>query len=53
MFVYLGNTISTHFTITNGVKQGGVISLILFNNYIDKLSIALNSPGGYIGTVIF
>ena len=26
----------------NGVKQGGVISPILFNTYMDELSIALN-----------
>ena len=45
MFVRWGNTISTHFTVANGVKQGGVISPILFNIYMDKLSIALNSSG--------
>ena len=53
MFVRWGNTISTHFTVANGVKQGGVISPILFNIYMDKLSIALNSSGigGYLGNV--
>ena len=45
MFVRWDNTISTHFTVANGVKQGGVISPILFNIYMDKLSIALNSSG--------
>ena len=47
--------ISTHFTVANGVKQGGVISPILFNlyMYMDKLSVALNSSGigGYSGNV--
>ena len=53
MFVRWSNTISTHFTVANGVKQGGVISPILFNIYMDKLSIALNSSGigGYLGNV--
>ena len=53
MFVCWGNTISTHFTVANGLKQGGVISPILFNIYMDKLSIALNSSGigGYLGNV--
>ena len=53
MFVRWGNTISTHFTVANGVKQGGVISPILFNIYMDKLSIALNNSGigGYLGNV--
>ena len=53
MFVRWGNTISTHFTVANRVKQGGVISPILFNIYIDKLSIVLNSSGigGYLANV--
>ena len=53
MFVRWGNTISTHFTVANGMKQGGVITPILFNIYTDKLSIALNSSGigGYLGNV--
>ena len=41
----------TQFTLANGVKQGGVISPILFNVYMDDLSTALNSSGigGYLG----
>ena len=51
MFVCWGNTISTQFTVANGVKQGVVISPILFNVYMDELSTALNSSGigGYLG----
>ena len=47
MFVRWGDTISTQFTVANGVRQGGVISPILFND----LSTALNSSGigGYLG----
>ena len=53
MFVRWGNTISTYFTVANDVKQGGVIFPILFNIYMDKLGIALNSSGigGYLGNV--
>ena len=53
MFSRWGNTISTHFTVANGVKQGEVISPFLFNMYIYKLSVALNSSGigGYLGNV--
>ena len=53
MFVRRGNTISTHFTTANGVKQGGVISSISFNIYMDKISVALNSSGieEYVGNV--
>ena len=36
--------------VANGVKQGGVICLIIFSIYMDKLSIALNNSGigGYL-----
>ena len=53
MFVRWGATTSTQFTVSNGVKQGGIISPILFNVYMDDLSIALNSSGigGYLGAV--
>ena len=37
-----GNLLSQYFEITNGVKQGGVLSFILFNIYIDKLLLELN-----------
>ena len=40
------------FFVGNGVKQGGIISPILFNIYMDDLSMHLNSSGigGYLGT---
>ena len=37
------NTLSSLFQIGNGVKQGGILSPMLFNIYIDKLSVALNN----------
>ena len=51
MFVRLGNTCSTSFCVTNGVKQGGIILPMLFNLYMDDLSVKLNCSGigGYIG----
>ena len=50
-----GATNSTQFTVANGVKQGGIISPILFNVYMDDLSIALNSSGigVYVGAAFF
>ena len=46
-----GITISSLFKVGNGVKQGGVLSPVLFNIYMDKLSIALNDTAiaGKIG----
>ena len=51
MFVRWGDTCSTSFCVTNGVKQGGIISPMLFNLYMDDLSLKLNCSGigGYIG----
>ena len=45
------NTFSTSFCVSNGVKQGGIISPVLFNGYMDDLSYALNRSniGGRIG----
>ena len=56
MIVRWGNTIFTHFTVAaNSVKQGGVISPIFFNIYIDKLCITLNRSGigGYLQEMFF
>ena len=36
-----GTAMSSHFSISNWVKQGGVISPILFTIYIDNLIIQL------------
>ena len=37
-----GNCLSSSFTVTNGVRQGGILSPMLFNIYMDGLSTALN-----------
>ena len=52
MCVRWGNSTSSDFLVGNGVKQGGNISPILFNIYMDDLSMHLNSSGigGYLGT---
>ena len=52
MFVRWGDTYSTSFCVTNGVKQGGIISQMLCNLYMDDLSLMLNCSGigGCIGT---
>ena len=51
MVVRWGTTISTQFTVANGIKQGESISPILFNMYIDYLRTALYNSGigGYLG----
>ena len=51
MHIRWGNIFSTSFCVSNGVKQGGIISALLFNVYIDDLSCVLNrfNIGGRIG----
>ena len=51
MNIRWGNTVSSSFHVTNGVKQGGIISPVLFNVYMDDLSTSLNNSGigGHIG----
>ena len=51
MTVRWGACISDSFNVTNGVRQGGILSTQLFNIYIDGLSDILNksSMGGSIG----
>ena len=45
MVVRWGITISTQFTVATGVKQGGIISFILFNMHMNDPSIVLNNSG--------
>ena len=40
-----GNETSTYFTITNGVRQGGILSPTLFSIYMDDLSFILSESG--------
>ena len=39
----MGSVLSDTFTVTNGVRQGGILSPILFNVYMDELSVSLKS----------
>ena len=41
MFVCWSGILSKGFQVSNGVRQGGILSLYLFNVYIDDLSAAL------------
>ena len=42
-----GSTLSEFFTVTNGVRQGGILSPMLFNVYMDDLSyLLMNSHCG-------
>ena len=40
-----GNTDSNVFGVSNGARQGGVLSLILFSIYLDTLLLALKKSG--------
>ena len=39
------NSVSKYFAVSNGVKQGGVLSPTLFSLYIDKLLLKLKESG--------
>ena len=45
MFVRWGSSLSSCFSVTNGVRQGGVLSPLLCNMYISDLSIQLSQTG--------
>ena len=40
-----GNETSSYFTISNGVRQGGILSPVLFSIYMDNLSVLLSRSG--------
>ena len=43
--VQWGDALSADFTVLNGVKQGGILSPLFFNVYMDELSTRLNTCG--------
>ena len=52
--VQWGNAVSNGFNVSNGVRQGGILSPYLFNLYTDDLSTHLNMTGvgcHYLGSV--
>ena len=51
MNIRWGNTVSSSFPFTNGLKQGGIISPVLCNVYMNNLSTSLinSGIGGHIG----
>ena len=50
MHIRWGNTTTPSFFVSNGVKQGGILSPNLFNVYMDQLSVKLNASN--IGGVL-
>ena len=45
MNVRWGSALSDSFLVSNGVRQGGIMSPLFFNIYMNDLSIALNNSG--------
>ena len=37
-----GSTLSPKFNVSNGVRQGGILSPLFFNLYMDRLSVTLS-----------
>ena len=54
MCIRWGSVISDVFTVTNGVRQGGILSPLLFNFYMNDLSVLLSKiPAGcYSGNTV-
>ncbi len=54
MLIRWGAHLSVPFRVSNGIKQGGIISPLLFNVYIDELSANLNNTrvGCYAGDAV-
>ena len=53
MYVRWAGVLSPGFNVSNGVRQGGILSPYLFNVYMDDLSIALNGcHTGYVPPVV-
>ena len=54
MYVRWNNVLSSGFGVSNGVRQGGILSSYLFCVYMDDLSIKLNDikVGCTIGTTL-
>ena len=54
MYVRWNNTMSTGFNVSNGVRQGGILSPYLFCIYVDELSKMLNNVhvGCFVGTML-
>ena len=48
MCIRWGNTLSSLFSVSNSVKQGGILSPALFNIYMDGLSTSLKYIHYYI-----
>ena len=45
MYVRCGSTMSSKFQVTNGVRQGGVLSPLLFDVHVNELSELFNKSG--------
>ena len=54
MHIRWGITTTSSFFVSNGVKQGGILSFILFKVYMDQLSVKINASniGGDIEGVL-